>query len=80
MTCHCIRPDGNCFLCRGGGSPIYFLTYPPKIAGYIPNYQAQDNGWICPRCGSVYGPSVGYGVQGIYLGIGITYRLFEFGI
>lgn len=26
------------------------------------------------------GPSVGYGVQGLYLGFGITYRLFEFGI
>jgi hypothetical protein len=26
------------------------------------------------------GPSVGYGVRGIYIGFGITYRLFEFGI
>jgi division protein CdvB (Snf7/Vps24/ESCRT-III family) len=27
----------------------------------------------------VIGPSVGYGVQGFYVGVGITFRVFEFG-
>jgi len=28
----------------------------------------------------VFGPSAGYGVQGLYIGFGMTYKLFEFGI
>lgn len=28
----------------------------------------------------VFGPSVGYGVQGFYVGVGLTFRLFEFSL
>jgi hypothetical protein len=28
----------------------------------------------------VFGPSIGYGVQGLYVGVGLTFRIFEFSL